>query len=72
MEVEWTFTPRADGTLNRITHAWRGPDRPIVGGYARERVIGPHFVSANATRTHAGVSAEAERRRATQSTGGSP
>jgi hypothetical protein len=71
MEVEWTFTPRPEGTLIRITHAWNGPDWPVVGGFAWEHVIGPHFVSAIATRTLAGVAAEAERRRATHPAGGS-
>ncbi len=64
MEVEWSFHPQTDGTLVRITHAWTGPRWPLIGGVAWRLVIGPHFVSAIAQRTLAGVASEAERRAA--------
>jgi hypothetical protein len=61
MDVEWSFEPRDGGTHVRITHAWQGPGWPLVGGIAWRMVIAPHFVSAIAQRTLAGVGAEAER-----------
>jgi len=63
MEVKWSFEPRPDGTLVRITHAWDGPQWPLVGRLAWSAVIAPHFVSAIAQRTLAGVAREAQRRR---------
>jgi ribosome-associated toxin RatA of RatAB toxin-antitoxin module len=66
MDVKWSFTPENDGTRDgtriRITHAWDGPAWPLIGGFAWRNVIAPHFVSFIATRTLAGVAAEAERR----------
>jgi ribosome-associated toxin RatA of RatAB toxin-antitoxin module len=62
MEVKWLFEPEAHGTAVRITHAWAGPPWPMVGALAWRAVIAPHFVSAIAQRTLAGVAAEAERR----------
>jgi hypothetical protein len=64
MRVKWEFLDRDDGTLIRITHWWDGPDWPLIGRFAADHVIGPHFVSAIAGRTLAGVAAEAERRAA--------
>lgn len=61
MDVEWSFEPRDGGTHVRITHAWHGPPWPVIGGFAWRFVIAPHFVSAIAQRTLAGVAAEAER-----------
>lgn len=61
MDVKWAFEPHAEGTLVRITHAWAGPPWPLIGGLAWRAVIAPHFVSAVAQRTLAGVAAEAER-----------
>ncbi|HEX7118785.1 MAG TPA: SRPBCC family protein [Longimicrobiales bacterium] len=62
MVVKWAFEPRADDTTRVvITHAWDGPPWPLIGGFAWRRVIGPHFVSAIARRTLAGVAAAAER-----------
>jgi hypothetical protein len=61
MAVSWEFFARDDGTLVRITHAWDGPRWPLIGRLAADTVIGPHFVSAIAARTLAGVGAEAER-----------
>lgn len=66
MDVKWAFLPQEHGTLVRITHAWQGPPWPIIGGFAWRHVIGPHFVSVVATRTLAGVAAEAERRARTE------
>ena len=62
MDVKWAFTAREGGTHVCITHAWRGPRWPLIGGLAWQLVIGPHFVSAIAARTLLGVAAEAERR----------
>lgn len=66
MDVKWVFEPFDDGTLVRITHAWKGPQWPLVGAFAWRTVIAPHFVSAIAQRTLAGVAAEAERRTLTE------
>jgi hypothetical protein len=46
----------------RITHTWDGPPWPLVGRFLWEHVIARQFVSFIATRTLAGVAAEAERR----------
>lgn len=62
MDVKWAFREHASGTHVVITHAWEGPPWPIVGALAWQHVIGPHFVSFIASRTLAGVAAEAERR----------
>jgi ribosome-associated toxin RatA of RatAB toxin-antitoxin module len=62
MDVKWAFEQRGSHTHIRITHAWDGPRWPLVGGFAWRHVIGPHFVSAIAQRTLAGVAREAERR----------
>jgi hypothetical protein len=61
MLVKWAFLPHAQRTLVRITHAWDGPRWPLIGRFAWRHVIGPHFVSFVATRTLAGIAAEAER-----------
>lgn len=62
MDVKWSFEPRPDGTMVRITHAWDGPPWPLVGALAWRAVIAPHFVSAIARKTLDGVAREAERR----------
>ena len=62
MDVEWTFSPAADGTLVRIVHVWNGPRWPIIGKFAATAVIGPVFVHGIASRTLAGLGREAERR----------
>jgi len=64
MHVKWAFLaePTGGATLVRITHEWAGPRWPIIGPAAWRHVIGPRFVSHIATRTLAGVAAEAERR----------
>lgn len=61
MEVEWSFTPHPDGVLVRITHAWNGPQWPMIGVTAATWVIGPLFIHGIASRTLAGLAAAAER-----------
>lgn len=62
MLVKWTFRARDPGlTEVTIVHDWSGPRWPLIGRLAASWVIGPHFVSAIAQRTLAGVAAEAER-----------
>ena len=48
------------GTLVRVVHEWDGPRWPLIGRLAANLVIGPHFVSAIAKRTLAGVCIAAE------------
>jgi uncharacterized membrane protein len=62
MDVRWEFLDAGEGTRVRIVHEWEGPAWPVIGRFAADAVIGPHFVSAIAQRTLAGVCAEAERR----------
>lgn len=62
MDVIWSFEARGEGTHVRIVHTWDGPDWPLIGSFAWRHVIAPRFVSTIATRTLAGVGAEAERR----------
>jgi ribosome-associated toxin RatA of RatAB toxin-antitoxin module len=61
MHVVWEFHDQADGTRVRIVHEWDGPAWPLIGRFAADHVIGPHFVSAIAQRTLTGVCAAAER-----------
>jgi coenzyme Q-binding protein COQ10 len=62
MDVKWSFEREAEErTRVRITHAWRGPDWPVIGSFAWRAVMAPHFVSAIAQRTLAGIGLEAER-----------
>lgn len=62
MDVVWEFHPEADNRTHiRIVHDWPGPMWPLIGGLAANLVIGPHFISAIAQRTLAGVAHEAER-----------
>lgn len=62
MDVLWEVLPQADGrTLVRITHEWSGPRWPVIGGFAADNVIGPHFIHFIAARTLAGIAREAER-----------
>lgn len=65
MVVKWAFDSRDNGTLVTITHAWNGPAWPLIGGFAWQTIIGPHFVSVIAGRTLAGIALEAERRAGT-------
>jgi ribosome-associated toxin RatA of RatAB toxin-antitoxin module len=63
MDVIWEFHPvDEEVTRVRIVHTWAGPRWPLIGGLAADLVIGPHFISAIAQRTLAGVGQEAERR----------
>lgn len=64
MDVRWEFFPAAAGCLVRVVHEWEGPPWPLIGRFAANAVIGPHFVSFIAQRTLAGVCVEAERRAA--------
>lgn len=61
MDVIWEFHSEGEGTRARIVHEWDGPPWPLIRRIAADLVIGPHFVSAIAQRTLAGVCAEAER-----------
>ena len=61
MDVEWRFTPAADGTHVSIIHVWDGPHWPLIGGLAATAVIGPVFVHGIASRTLAGLARAAER-----------
>lgn len=67
MDVEWRLTPvgdagaGADRTRVVIVHDWEGPGWPLIGRFAAEHVIGPHFVHVVADRTLAGIRARAER-----------
>jgi hypothetical protein len=72
MDVLWEVTALPDGGSHlRITHDWTGPEWPLIGGFAAEHVIGPHFISAIAQRTLTGVVREAGRRAALQAPRGS-
>ena len=62
MDVKWEFQPRGHETFIRIVHTWDGPAWPLIRSIAANLVIGPHFVSAIAQRTLAGVAREAESR----------
>jgi ribosome-associated toxin RatA of RatAB toxin-antitoxin module len=62
MDVVWEFHERGNDTHVRITHEWSGPAWPLIGSFAAEQVIGPHFISAVARRTLAGVALAAERK----------
>lgn len=61
MDVSWEVRPGDDGTLLRIVHEWTGPAWPLIGGFAANAVIGPHFVQHIAGRTLSGIAAAAER-----------
>jgi len=61
MDVVWEVDARpAGGSHIRIVHDWTGPSWPLIGRFAANAVIGPHFVSHIAGRTLAGVAAAAE------------
>jgi hypothetical protein len=64
MDVAWTFEPSGEATLVRIVHVWNGPRWPVIGAIAARAVIGPVFVHGIASRTLAGLAAEAERMQA--------
>jgi len=62
MDVKWELNARGNATFIRLFHTWHGPRWPLISGIAANMVIGPHFVSAIAQRTLAGVAREAELR----------
>ncbi len=68
MDVVWEFHPTDAGTRVRIVHEWDGPPWPLIRSIAANWVIGPHFVSAIAQRTLAGICREAERRAGVEGT----
>lgn len=63
MDVEWRLTAVGSGgepggggpTRVVVVHEWDGPGWPLIGGFAAERVIGPHFIRVVADRTLAGI-----------------
>lgn len=61
MDVAWDFVPENGGTRVTITHQWNGPPWPVIGALAADVVIGPVFVHGIASRTLAGIAAQAER-----------
>jgi ribosome-associated toxin RatA of RatAB toxin-antitoxin module len=60
MDVKWEFNRRGQQTFVRLFHSWDGPAWPLIRSVAAEWVILPHFVSAIAQRTLAGVARAAE------------
>ena len=61
MDVAWDFVPDGDATDVTITHTWVGPAWPLIGRLAANAVIGPVFIHGIASRTLAGIAAQAER-----------
>ena len=58
MDVLWKLEPASrdpDTTRIVIVHDWDGPRWPLVGGFAAEWIIGPHFIRVVADRTLAGI-----------------
>lgn len=62
MNVKWELQQRGNETFVRLFHTWDGPGWPLISRMAARLVILPHFVSAIAQRTLAGVAREAESR----------
>lgn len=62
MDVKWELNARGNETFIRLFHTWDGPAWPLISGVTADWVIGPHFISAIAQRTLAGVAREAEAR----------
>jgi ribosome-associated toxin RatA of RatAB toxin-antitoxin module len=62
MDVVWELNAVDAGAHARIVHEWSGPPWPLIGSFAANAVIGPVFIHHIASRTLAGVGAEAERR----------
>ena len=62
MDVKWELNARGSDTFIKLYHTWRGPAWPLIRGVAAQWVILPHFVSAIAQRTLAGVARAAELR----------
>jgi ribosome-associated toxin RatA of RatAB toxin-antitoxin module len=61
MDVAWTFAPNGTAVDVRIEHAFT-PPWPLVGPLVANRIIGPHFVEAIASRTLATIKAIIEDR----------
>ena len=61
MDVEWSFVPVDAGIRVRVVHLWDGPSWPVIGAFSATTVIGPVFIHGIASRTLAGLAAEAER-----------
>ena len=61
MDVEWSFTPVAEGTRVTVVHLWDGPAWPLIRTIAARLVIGPVFIHGIASRTVAGLARAAER-----------
>jgi ribosome-associated toxin RatA of RatAB toxin-antitoxin module len=61
MDVEWSFSPVAEGTHVRLYHVWNGPAWPLIGEVAAVNVIGPVFIHGIASRTLEGLANVAER-----------
>lgn len=62
MDVKWELNAHEQGTFIRLFHTWNGPAWPLINHMAAQWVILPHFVSAIAQRTLAGVAHAAELR----------
>jgi len=62
MDVQWEVVDEGDQRLLRIVHDWSGPRWPLIGGFAANAVIGPHFIHVIASRTLEGIVASAEER----------
>ena len=62
MDVKWELQRRGEHTFIRLFHTWAGPAWPLIRNVAASWVIGPHFVSAIAQRTLAGIARAAEAR----------
>jgi hypothetical protein len=62
MDVKWEFNARGAGTFIRLFHTWDGPAWPLIRNVAADWVILPHFVSAIAQKTLAGVALTAEQK----------
>lgn len=60
MDVEWSFSPVAEGTHVRLYHVWNGPSWPVIGEFAATSVIGPVFIHGIASRTLEGLARVAE------------
>jgi uncharacterized membrane protein len=62
MDVAWRFEPEPDGTTRiTIVHEWpAGPPWPLVGRWVADRIVGPVFIHAVASRTLDGVRRAAE------------
>ncbi len=85
MDVEWRLNPadgggedtpddtgEADRTRVVIIHDWEGPGWPLIGRFAAERIIGPHFIHVVADRTLYGIRDRAEREAHDTEAGGGP